>query len=85
MSDNVTMAEVDWGSRHRSCSIDKVENGYEIKAQFPCQKQERYDPGKRQLVFVFASVSETIGWTNWYFTEDAERLAEQPPPIGPTK
>lgn len=83
MPENVTMANVSWGSRHRSCKVGKVENGYEVEAQFPQVKKDKYDPGAKALVFVFTTLSETIGWVNWYFTEDADKLAEEPSPLGP--
>ncbi len=81
--DNVTMVDASWGSRHRSAAIGKVENGYEVKAEFPVRKQEQYDPSKRTLTFVFATLSETIAWVNWYFTEDAETLLDESGARGP--
>ncbi len=75
MSSNATMeGKGFYFGRHRKLTIEKVENGYTISAQYAVKQKEKYDPVSRTLEFVFPTLSEAIAWVNDYLAADAAEL-----------
>ena len=77
---DATMAGIAWGSAHRGLKVEKIENGYIVKANFR-EKVEKMDDWEghhrvKEKAFVFYSVEELMLFVRSYFERDASFLQE---------
>ena len=71
-----TMAGAGWHGYglHRSLKLDKVENGYSVKARFPMKKtgEGDYNPGTEERQFVFYTPEEVVVFVTDYLNASQE-------------
>ncbi len=74
-----TMGCQDWGSSHRELQVERVENGYVVKAKFYRQRKA-YDSSMvdstHRKEFVFHSDAEMLEWVKAYFEASAEEIGK---------
>lgn len=78
MATNPSMGNQDWGSGHRNLQIEKVENGYVVKARFYKQRRAQagdYDSAEWRE-FVFYEIAELIDWVRHYLEADAKVIGK---------
>lgn len=79
---NMTMVGIPWGSSHRTMKIEKVDNGYIVKATFR-EKRKSTDPvslkeethySTKEKTYVFYTVAEVVMFTRSYLEAEASDL-----------
>lgn len=78
MDRNVTMGDQRWGSSHRNLQVERVENGYLVKAKFYVKRKsgsDTYD-GSEFRDYVFYSDAEMLDWVKAYFEATPDQVGK---------